>query len=234
MNTSSASTGSCTEIPFWYLQFDRRQNGITRGSQPFVESDAADNCRLNITTMKAMNFQDDIPSIPIVDFKDHYVLVFDLTSMQEATKNCHYPELLGEPLRLELNFIFPLQHVAEPIVLGERMSSVAVDKFGVVGKIIQNGSCFSPNTIGSATCCRGKKVQLQPQRFSKQFRVVSRNRIPQLKNRYRSSIPSDCVFSIDNDTFAMINKQRSKMKGEQWILIANSCQILFSCRFSVV
>ena len=47
--------------------------------------------------MKAMNFQDDIPSIPIDDFKDHYVLVFDLTSMQDATENCHYPELVGEP-----------------------------------------------------------------------------------------------------------------------------------------
>ena len=56
------------------------------------------------TTMKAMNFQDDIPSIPIDVFKDHYVLVFDLTSMQDATERCHYPELVGEPLRLELNF----------------------------------------------------------------------------------------------------------------------------------
>ena len=84
--------------------------------------------------MKAMNFQDDIPSIPIDNFKDHYVLVFDLTSMQDATENCHYPELVGEPFRLELNFTFPLEHVTELIVLGERMSSVAVDKFGVVGK----------------------------------------------------------------------------------------------------
>ena len=41
--------------------------------------------------MKAVNFQDDIPSIPIDYFKDHYVLVFDLTSMQDATENCHYP-----------------------------------------------------------------------------------------------------------------------------------------------
>ena len=49
-----------------------------------------------------MNFQDDMPSIPIDDFKDHYVLVFDLTSMQDATENCHYPELVREPLRLEL------------------------------------------------------------------------------------------------------------------------------------
>ena len=90
-----------------------------------------------------MNFQDDIPSIPIDDFKDHFVLVFDLTSIQDATENCHYSELFGEPLRLELNFTFPLEHVTELIVLEERMSSVAIDKFGVVGKNIQNG-CFYP------------------------------------------------------------------------------------------
>ena len=84
--------------------------------------------------MKAKNFQEDIPSTPIDDFKDHYVLVFDLTSMQDAAKNCHYPELVGGPLRLELNFTQPPKNVTELIVLGERMSSVAVDKFGVVKK----------------------------------------------------------------------------------------------------
>ena len=84
--------------------------------------------------MKAMNFQDDIPSIAIDDFKDHYVLVFDLSSMQDATENCHYPELVGEPLRLELKFTNPFENVVELIVLGERMSSVAADNFGVVGK----------------------------------------------------------------------------------------------------
>ena len=84
--------------------------------------------------MKAMNFQDDIPSIPIDDFKDHYVLVFDLTSMQDATENCHYPEFVGEPLRLELNYTNPLENVTELIVSGKRMSSVAVEKFGVVEK----------------------------------------------------------------------------------------------------
>ena len=94
------------------------------------------NCRLYDTTMKAMNFQDDIPSIPVDNFKDHYVLVFDLTSMQVATEHCHYPELIGEPLRLELYFSSPLEIVTEVIVLGEPMSSVAVDKFGVVGKNI--------------------------------------------------------------------------------------------------
>ena len=136
MNTNSAFTGSYTENPFWYQQFELRQIRILTGGQPIVDFDAADNCRLYVTTMKAMNFQDDNLSIPIDNFKDHYVLVFDLISMQDATENCHYPEIVGEPLRLELNFTFPLEHVTELIVLGERMSSFAVDKFGVVGKNI--------------------------------------------------------------------------------------------------
>ena len=136
MNTNSAFTGSCTENPFCYQKIKLRQVRVFRGGQPNVDFDAADNCRLYVTTMKAMNFQDDIHSIPIDNFKDHYVLVFDLTSIQDAIENCHYPELVGEPLRLELNVTFPLEHVTELIVLGERMSSVAVDKFDVVARNI--------------------------------------------------------------------------------------------------
>ena len=164
MNTNSAFNGSFTEDPFRYQQFDLRQMRILRGGQPIVEFDAADNCHLHVTTMRAMNFQDDIPSIPSDNFKDHYVLVFDLTSMQDATENCHYPELVGEPLRLELNFTFPLERVSEVILLGKRMSSVAVEKFGVVGKKFKMDN-----------------VSLQ-QNF---------NRIPLLKYWYRGSIPSD-------------------------------------------
>ena len=134
LNTNSAFTGSFTENPFWYQQIDLRQVRILRGGQSIVDFDTADNCRLYVTTMKAMNFQDDIPSIPIDDFKVHDVLLFDLTSMQDATEISYYPELVVEPLRLELNFTNPLENVTELIVFGERMSSVAVDKFGVVGK----------------------------------------------------------------------------------------------------
>ena len=116
MNTSCAFTGSSTENLFWYQQFVLRQIKILRGGQPFVDFDAADNCRFFVTTMKAMNFQNEIPSFPIDNFKNHYVLVFDLTSMQDATEIFHCPELVGEPLRLELNFTFPLEHVTELIV----------------------------------------------------------------------------------------------------------------------
>ena len=78
--------------------------------------------------MKALSIEDDIPSLPIDNLKALQALVFDLTSLQDSTENCLYPELIGEPLRLELNFIFPLEHATEFIVLGKRLSLVAVEK----------------------------------------------------------------------------------------------------------
>ena len=71
MNTNSSFTGFYTENPFWYQQFDLSHIRIFRGGQSIVDFDAAHNCRLYVTTMKAMNFQDDIPSITIANFKDH-------------------------------------------------------------------------------------------------------------------------------------------------------------------
>ena len=103
--------------------------------------------------MKAMTFQDDNSSTPIDDFKDHYVLVFDLTSLQDATENCHYPDFVGEPLILELNFTQPLENVTELIVLGERMSLVAVDKFGVVGKNVRKRIMVLCNNLSIVSLC---------------------------------------------------------------------------------
>ena len=60
--------------------------------------------------------------------------MFDLASMQNATEHCDYPEFVGEPLRLDLYSSSPLAYVTEFIVLGERMSCVAMEKFGVVEK----------------------------------------------------------------------------------------------------
>ena len=136
MNTNSAFCGSYTENPFWYQQFDTRQFRRLKEGQLIFGFDAADICRLYVTTMEAMNFQDAISSILFDNSKDHFVLVFDLTSLQDATENCHYRELVGETLRLQLNFTFSLEHFAELIVLGERMSLVAVHIFGVVEKTI--------------------------------------------------------------------------------------------------
>ena len=106
MITTSAITTSHTENPFWYQPFDLRQIRILGRSQPIVDFDAAFKCHQYITTMKAMFFQYIIPSFSIVTSKDHYLLVFDLTSMQDAIEDCHYTEFIGEPVTRELKFIF--------------------------------------------------------------------------------------------------------------------------------
>ena len=80
MNTISAFTGSYSEKHFWYQQFDLRQTRILRSGQPIVDFGAADNCHLYVKTLKATNFQDDNPSTPVDNFRDHYVLLFQLTS----------------------------------------------------------------------------------------------------------------------------------------------------------
>ena len=58
--------------------------------------------------------------------------------MQVAAETYRYPELVREPMRLYLSFNFVLEYVTELIVLGERISSIAIDKFGVVEKRTSN------------------------------------------------------------------------------------------------
>ena len=134
MNSNSAFTGLFGEKPFWYHQSIPRDVRILVGGQPIVHHDTRNKCRLYVTTMKASNFQDDFPLILIDHFKDHYVLVFDLILMQDATEQCHYPAPVAEPLRLELHFSSPLVNVTEVILIAEHISSLGVDKFCVVGK----------------------------------------------------------------------------------------------------
>ena len=147
MNSNSGFTGSFAENPFWYQQFNLRDIRIARGRQPIVHHETKYNCRLYVTTMKAMNFQDVVPSAPVDNFKDHYVLLFDLTSVQDATEHCHYPELNGEPLRLELYFSSPLGKATELIVLGERMFCVAATSLLLWKRIFEMDNTSLKQTV---------------------------------------------------------------------------------------
>ena len=151
--------------------------------------------------MKAMNFQNDNPAIPFDSFKDHYKLVFDLTSMQDATENFLYPYLVEEPLGLELNLTVLLKHFTELIVSEGGISSIAFDKFVVVGKISKMDN-----------------VPLQ-QKLS---------RLPLVKYWYLDSIPSEYVPIPCNESIANIKTQLSNMQGEHRMMLANSRHKLFA------
>ena len=105
----------------------------------------------------------------------------------------------------ELNFTFPPEHVTELIVLGKRMSPVAVDKLGFVGKYILGRECLSP-------------ANTQPD--------------PATQVSVLWFIPSDYVPTPDTETFAIISTQPRKMQIEHWIMIENSRHNLFFCRLS--
>ena len=70
------------------------------------------------------------------DFQNHYILVFDLTSLQDAAEQLYYPELIGESLRLEMFFQFSLGASREVIVSEERISNIIINKLGTFAPII--------------------------------------------------------------------------------------------------
>ena len=143
--------------------------------------------------MKAMIFRDDITLIPIDIFKDHNLLVFDLTSVQDITEKCHSPELVGETLRLELFFTFPLEHVNKLIVMGNECLWLQLTNLVLPER-------------------RSKKDNVSLQ----QITIC----IPLLMYRYLGSLPSEYVPTFDNDTFAFINTQPNNMQGEHWAMSA--------------
>ena len=76
------------------------------------------------------------------------------------------------------------------------MTSVAVDKFGVVGKNV----------------C--KWIYL----LCKNLLIVSLGTSVRLKFRYLGSFSSDYVPTLDNVTFAIYNTQPSHLRGGHWIM----------------
>ena len=163
-----------------------------------VEFDAAEKCCLYVMTMKTMNLRDDILSIDV--FKDHHVLVFDLTSMQVAIENSHYPELVGEPLRLKLKITFPLEHVTELLVMVNQCLWLQLTSLVLLEKISTSDNVSLEQII---------------------------NRVLTLNYPYLGSFASVYVPTFDNDTFAIINTQPSKKQGEHWVMVAKFCQNMY-------
>ena len=86
-----------------------RELKFIRGERPIISLDTTCPCRPYVTTIKAMQFNEDFLALPIENFQNHNILVFELTSLQDADEQLHYPELSGESLRLEMFFQFPLE-----------------------------------------------------------------------------------------------------------------------------
>ena len=107
MNTKSAVAGSFHENPFSYQQFYLRELRIIQGGRAIVSLDTTSPCHPSVTTRKAMQPNEDLPTLPMEVFQNHCILVFVLTSLQDAAEQLHYPDISGESLRLVMFFQFP-------------------------------------------------------------------------------------------------------------------------------
>ena len=84
--------------------------------------------------MSALAYVENGHGIPLSDFALHFIIVFDLTSTQEATHDFIHPELTNSSLSVELKFDFDLPNNIEFFLLGERFSTVNIDSARNVSK----------------------------------------------------------------------------------------------------
>ena len=98
MNINSAFTGHLQENPLHYQKCGLRELIIVQGGRTIESVDATKDCKAYITTMKAMNFNEEIPELRNYLFLNHYK--FDLTLLQDAGEVIHYPELRGESVAI--------------------------------------------------------------------------------------------------------------------------------------
>ena len=62
--------------------------------------------------------------IPFTNYTNHFVLLFDLTSTQQASHDFVYPELTNAAVSLELKFSAALPANAEVFLLGGKASTI--------------------------------------------------------------------------------------------------------------
>ena len=105
---------------------------IVRGSLVVVDMDTTDIVQSYITTIRDLKFEDG-PGIPLEEYPEHFVQVFDLTSAQ-ANVQIDYPDVVAASLRLELFLTSGLPSATEAAVFGERLSKNFIDKTGTVVK----------------------------------------------------------------------------------------------------
>ena len=125
--------------PFAYQKFSlervelQRGNGVPLAGTPLNTNN---NTRLYYNTITALGFGKSGNGIKLEDFEDnHFFLVFDLTSTEEASKSLTlFPELTGSSLTLKLYFSKALEDAIELFLIGERFSQIFIDSSRNVSK----------------------------------------------------------------------------------------------------
>ena len=104
--TNEAFLGNNRLNPFHYLKFGLKQIYIYRNGLPVADSPIStdDDKRLYFNTISDLTFIDNGHGIKLSEYPSHLLMVFDLTSTQQASHDFIHPELTNCSIIVELKF----------------------------------------------------------------------------------------------------------------------------------
>ena len=136
MATNSAFVGHNRTNPFHYQKFDLNQISIYRNGLPVADSpiSTVNDKRLYFNTLSDLAYIDNGHGIGLEDYPHHFVMVFDLTSTQQASHDFIHPELTNASIAVELKFTNPLPDNIEIFIVGEKASTIYIDSDRKISK----------------------------------------------------------------------------------------------------
>ena len=143
LNTNEAFLGSKQLNLFHFRKFNLEQICIYRNRRPVADSpiNTADVKRLYFNTMSDLAYIDNGHGISLSEYSNHFNMVFDLTSTQQASHDFIHPELANRSISIELKFSAALPNKIEIFIFGEKASTIFIDSARRVSKnhILTNG-----------------------------------------------------------------------------------------------
>ena len=109
---------------------------IYRNRLPVADSpiSTTDKKRLYSNTISDLAYIDNAHGISLSDYINHFIMVFDLTSTQQASHDFIHPELKNCSISIELKFSAALPTIIEIFIIEEKAGTVFVDTARRVSK----------------------------------------------------------------------------------------------------
>ena len=207
LNTNEAFLGSKLLNPFHYRKFNLEQTCIYRNGLPVADSPIStdDSKRVYFNTMSDLAYIDNGHGISLEDYPNHFIMVFDLTSTQQASHDFIHPELTNCSVSIELKFSAALAHNVEIFIIG--------------GESKYHLYWFVPESFKESY-------------FNKLMDEDNLNsliqRCSELKYKFRGVYAADNFpTNLTDNSFIIVNISTSASIGTHWILLCQKDQNFF-------
>ena len=136
LNTNEAFLGSKQLNPFHFRKLNLEQICIYQNELPVADSpiNTADVKRLYFNAISDLAYIDNGHGISLSEYPSHFIMVFDLTSTQQASHDIIHLELITCSISIELKFSVALPSNIEIFIIGEKASAIFIDSARKVSK----------------------------------------------------------------------------------------------------